>query len=91
MTAPIPETQPVVAHDVMPAWAIRLEAKVDVALTQHAARLDTHAAEIADHEARLREVESRRTVSPAGLWAAVLGGVSGAAALVGVITNLLPH
>ena len=75
----------------VPVWAIRLEAKVDVALTQHAARIDGHASELADHETRLREVEQRKTVSPTGLWTAVVGGISGAAALVGIASNVLPH
>jgi hypothetical protein len=51
----------------------RLEGKVDVALAQHGAKLDSHAAEILDHETRLRAVEQKPTVSPATLWTVVLG------------------
>lgn len=93
-----------------PAWAIRLEAKVDVALAQHGARLDNHANDLRDHEARLRtqeareyvtpfvaqdhetrirEVESRKTVSPQALWTVVLGGVTGAAGLFGIVSQLI--
>lgn len=79
-----------VTDQEIPAWAVRLEAKVDVALAQHGSRLDTHASNLADHETRLRVQEARRTVSPTGLWSAVLGGVSGAAAVVAVITNVIP-
>jgi hypothetical protein len=76
--------------DAVPSWAIRLEAKVDVALTQHAGRLDTHAADLADHEARLRQVEQRKTVSPWQLWLAITGGVGTLAALVGLVGPYLP-
>ena len=78
------------AADTSPTWAIRLEAKVDVALAHQGARLDTHSADIADHEMRIREVEQRRTVSPWQLWLAVTGGVGTLAALVGVLSTLLP-
>lgn len=69
----------------VPAWAIRMEAKIDVALTQHTARLDNHAADIADHEARIREQEARKTVSPWQLWAAV----SSAVAVAGGVLTLV--
>jgi len=73
----------------VPVWAIRLEAKVDVALVQHAARLDTHALDIADHEGRLRAVEGKATVSPLGLWTAVIGGLGGTAALAALINTIV--
>jgi type II secretory pathway component PulL len=87
-TAPVSVqvTQPAASES--PAWAIRLEAKVDVALAQHGARLDNHSADLADHEQRLREVEQRKTVSPWQLWLAVSGGVATFATLVAVLTNL---
>ena len=75
---------------LVPVWAVRLEAKVDVILAQHEARIDNHAAELDDHERRIREVEQRKTVSPAALWGAVVGGVGAAAALVGMIAQVLP-
>lgn len=43
----------------MPAWAIRLESKVDVALTQQGGRLDRHGEILDDHEKRMRAVESQ--------------------------------
>ena len=90
-TAPVSVqvTQPVQATDSSPTWAIRLEAKVDVALAQHGARLDNHTADLADHETRIREVEQRKTVSPTALWTAVLGGLSGAGVLVAIFNTLL--
>jgi hypothetical protein len=69
----------------MPAWAIRLEAKLDLATSQQAQRLDNHGETLTDHEnrvrglerdmphdahSRLRAVEERKTVSPAQLLAA---------------------
>lgn len=71
--------------DEMPAWAIRLEGKVDLAIAQQGSRLDTHAEDIADHEKRLRALEARRTVSPSQLWSTVvsvitvLGGIAATA------------
>jgi hypothetical protein len=91
-----PEASPVSVQvnpavtDSSPSWAIRLEAKVDVALAQHGARLDNHTADLADHEARLREVEQRKTVSPWQLWLAVTGGVGTLAALAGLVSTLIP-
>ena len=61
--------------DEMPTWAVRLEAKVDVALGQHAARLDRHDEIRDDHENRLRALEARRTVAPWQVWTAVIGAV----------------
>lgn len=59
----------------------RLEAKLDVALAQHGAKLDEHGRRIADTEERLRAVEARPVVSPRSVWAAVatLGGLAGVA------------
>lgn len=65
----------------------RLEAKLDVALTQHAGRLESHAEEIADHEARVRALENRPYVRPAVIWsllAIVLAIVSAEIAFVGL-------
>lgn len=75
----------------MPAWAIRLEGKVDLVVAQQTQRLDNHAEDIKnlqlelrelkaaqpeDAKSRLREVESRKTVAPAQLWAAVASGIA---------------
>lgn len=87
----------------MPGWAIRLEAKVDAYAAQQAQRLETHAADLADHEKRirdleqtqpemakerLREVENRKTVSPAALWAATASGVTVLAGALAVLDKL---
>lgn len=63
------------APDEMPAWAIRLEAKVDVALSQQGARLDRHDEIRDDHEERIRVLEARRTVAPWQVWTAVIGAI----------------
>lgn len=68
----------------------RLEAKVDVALGDHAARLDSQARDVADHETRLRAIEARPTVTPTGLWTTVLGVLTAAGVLVTLWTNLAP-
>lgn len=53
----------------------RMEAKVDVALAQHGAKIDGLTTETQDHEVRLRAIEARRTITPAELWAVVLGAL----------------
>lgn len=82
-------TTPAPIDPDVPAWAVRLEAKVDVALTQHATRLDNHAADIADHETRIRAQEQRRTVSPQALWGAVVSAVTVASALFAMVAYLV--
>lgn len=42
----------------------RMEAKLDVALAQHGARLESHGRTLQDHEARLRAVEGNRGADP---------------------------
>lgn len=89
--SPIEVTANVVSDPDMPAWAIRLEGKVDLVVAQQTARLDSHAEDLKDHETRLRavedrmpedakhrlrEVESRKTVAPAQLWAVTASGVA---------------
>jgi hypothetical protein len=80
----------------------RLEAKVDVALGDHANRLESQGRDLADHENRLRAIEARPvieekrvrdlelrpTVTPAGLWSAVLGAATVVGVAVTVWTNL---
>jgi hypothetical protein len=48
----------------MPVWAIRLESKVDIALTQQGGRLDRHGEILDDHEKRIRSVESQEHPDP---------------------------
>ena len=84
---------------------IRLEAKLDVALAQHGAKLETHGQELvdhetriravegrpvvpADHEARLQAIEKQPTVTPAKLWAVVLGAGGLLAALSPLIDRI---
>lgn len=66
----------------MPPWAVRLETKVDLVLSQHGTKLD-------DHETRIRVQEARRFVSPAQLWSGILAAVAGASALVTLINWLI--
>lgn len=54
----------------------RMEAKMDVALAQHGAKISAHGDALDDHEERLRVVESRKTVSPGALWATVGSAVA---------------
>lgn len=53
----------------------RLEAKLDVALAQHGAKLETHDAKLEDHEKRLRVQEARPSVSPRVLWTTISGAL----------------
>lgn len=93
-------TTNVVSDPDMPAWAIRLEGKVDLVVAQQTARLDNHESDIKDHENRvraveaklpedakhrLREVEARKTVSPAQLWTAVVSGAGALSSITAVI------
>lgn len=89
MTAALPpeEAATTEAHAVLVA-VTRLEAKVDVALAQHGARLEEHSRGISDHEERLRAVEARKTVSPAGLWTAVASAVAAFGVLAPYLSNL---
>lgn len=50
-----------------PGWAIRLEAKLDVALAQHGARLDEHAKDIREIATRVERIEDRPIATPEGL------------------------
>lgn len=54
----------------------RMEAKVDIALAQHGAKLDEIAKDVIDHETRVRVIEGRSTVTPTGLWTTVLGALT---------------
>lgn len=77
---PHTQEQPTTQPEILVALT-RMEAKVDVALAQHGAKIDSLTADGQDHEVRLRAIESRPTVTPGGLWAAVLGGIGGFVAL----------
>lgn len=63
----------------MPAWAVRLETKVDLVLSQHSAKID-------DHEVRIRAIDAaqkaQRYVTPAQFWAGVIGAIAAASGLV---------
>lgn len=50
-----------------PGWAIRLEAKLDVAIAQHGARLDEHQRDLTEFRTRLDKIEDRPMVTPEGL------------------------
>ena len=71
-------------EEAMPGWAVRLETKVDIVLSQHGSRLD-------DHEVRIRGQEARRYVSPAQLWTGIvasIAGASGIASLINWVTSI---
>lgn len=87
----------------MPAWAIRLEGKVDLVVAQQTQRLNDHGDQLKDHELRLRSLESsqpedakhrlraveeRKTVAPAQLWTVVVTGL-GAVGAVSTALNIL--
>lgn len=88
---PPPEQQVTVtvSPEDAPAWAIRLEAKVDIALAQHKQRLDDHAVDLGDHEGRLRALENKSTVSPSQLWTSVLSGLTAVSAAAAAINILI--
>lgn len=86
VTVNMPPTQ---ATDTVPIWAVRLEAKVDVALARQSGQLNNHTGDLEDHERRLRVLEATKTVSPAGLWGAVVGGVATCAALFTIFSPLI--
>jgi hypothetical protein len=64
--------------ETAPTWAIRLEAKVDVALADHGGEIKALKEWKADAETRLRAQEARRFVAPLQLWTVT----SGAAAVI---------
>lgn len=69
-------------EEPMPGWAVRLETKVDIVLTQHGSRID-------DHELRLRVQEARSYVSPGQLWSGIIGAIAGASGLTVLINWLI--
>lgn len=69
------EPDPRETRDLLIAFT-RMEAKVDIALAQHGAKLDEIAKDVTDHETRVRVIEGRSTVSPTGLWTTVLGAIT---------------
>lgn len=50
--------------EAAPGWAVRLEAKLDVALAQHRAELDAHGRRLTDVESDVRRIEDDPRVSP---------------------------
>lgn len=102
--SPIEVNATMISDPDMPAWAIRLEGKVDLVVSQQSQRLDNHGSKIDDHEVRmrgierdmphdaherLRDVEERKVVSPAQLWTAVVSGCGALASLTAVITFII--
>ena len=71
------------SRDLLIAFT-RMEAKVDIALAQHGAKLDEIVKDVTDHETRVRVIEGRSTVTPMGLWSAVLGAITA----FGLLTTL---
>lgn len=76
----------------VPVMFARLEAKLDVALAQHGAKLDKHDEDLRtvngrvdDHENRIRTGEARTVVTPKML----LGVLGTLAALVAMLTPFL--
>ncbi|QZN86601.1 hypothetical protein [Cellulomonas sp. C5510] len=67
----------------------RVEAKIDVVLAQHEAKLEAHGHHLADHETRLRALEARSTVSPRALWTTVSGAAVLLVTLSPFLTRLL--
>ena len=46
-----------------PTWAVRMEAKIDVVLSQHEQRLEDHTRRLGEHQSTLREHDSRITAN----------------------------
>ena len=88
MTVPVPRDASGTEASSVQVTLIRLEAKVDVALTKQSATLETHTSDLADHETRLRAVEAKPTVSPRQLWSTVCAGVGVLAALAPLVGHL---
>jgi hypothetical protein len=72
-------------QEPMPSWAVRLETKVDLVLSQHSSKLDDHEARIRAQESR---VESLRFVSPGQLWSGIVAAIAGSAGLATLINWL---
>jgi hypothetical protein len=90
---------PVPEDDDMRVWLVKLEAKLDVALGTHGARLDAHEVILRDHSSsiqRLSETVAEHTTAlrvqaatPSFSWARVLQGAGTAAALLATVVLLL--
>jgi len=78
-----PPVEPADPQTALLVALARLEAKVDLVIGEHTTK-------IADHENRIRTVEQKSTVSPLGLWTAVLGALGGAGVLVTLWNALTP-
>ncbi|MFI7069541.1 hypothetical protein [Micromonospora sediminicola] len=63
MTMPDPTGLP--PEVAVQVWTARIEAKLDVALAQHGAKLDEHGRRLDESDKRLRAVEDRACVDPA--------------------------
>lgn len=74
--------------ETVPGWAIRLEAKVDVALARLADQAERHGGDLDDHETRLRALESTPNVTPKGLAATLALTVTALGGFVAFIDRL---
>lgn len=90
--------QPNVPHQPdpdVPGWAIRLEAKIDVALAHHSAELtnldkevEVVKTDVKAIDARVDTIERSNYITPKGLFAAIAGSLSGTAAFIAVLDRL---
>lgn len=77
------------APDPAVSYALaRVEAKIDVVLAQHEAKIEQHDEGLQDHEGRLRILERTPSVSPRTLWATVSSGVIVMAAIGPILARL---
>lgn len=51
-------------YEQIPGWAIRLEAKLDVAIAQHGAAIEGHARRLNDVEQEVRKMQEDPRVDP---------------------------
>lgn len=55
---------PTTETDAVPVWAVRLEAKLDVALAQHGAKLDEHSRDLTQLDNRVSDLEDAPKATP---------------------------
>ena len=66
----------------------RMEAKIDVVLAQHEAKIEQHSDNLQDHEERLRALEAKPTVSPRVLWTTVASIIAAVATVAPLLSRL---
>jgi hypothetical protein len=84
-----------VLADDAPSWAVRLEAKIDVALIQQGATISSihekvdglHAA-VGDHDSRLDVLERSNFITPKGLAYTIVSTLTGVAAFIALLDRL---